>query len=89
MRTERFVVQGRVQGVGYRYFVDSTARRLGLAGTVRNLPDGSVECVASGTDEALETLYGELKKGPPLSRVTAVHRSDAPPLSRKGFEIVS
>lgn len=89
MRTERFVVHGRVQGVGYRYFVQSVAQKLGLSGSVRNLRDGSVECTAEGSDEALETLYGELKKGPPLSRVESVFRSNAPAVQRKGFEIVS
>ncbi len=83
-----FLVQGRVQGVGFRYFVCGEARRLGLAGFVRNLPDGSVEALARGTAEALELLEGRIRLGPPGSRVDSVRvRSHAGENFEKDFEI--
>lgn len=57
-------VTGVVQGVGYRWFVRERARRLGLAGWVRNLRDGTVEVVASGDPGQLDLLRGELERGP-------------------------
>lgn len=57
-------VVGRVQGVGFRWFVRERARRLGLAGWVRNLPDGSVEVAASGEAIQVDLLRGELLRGP-------------------------
>jgi acylphosphatase len=66
------VASGRVQGVGYRYFVLGTAERLGLTGWVANLPDGRVRCVAEGPRGALEVLLGELGRGPRGARVSGV-----------------
>ena len=57
-------ITGMVQGVGFRWFVRERARRLGLSGWVRNLPDGSVEVVASGDPGQLELLKGEIQRGP-------------------------
>jgi len=57
-------VTGVVQGVGFRWFVRERARRLGLSGWVRNLPDGSVEVAASGDLKQIDLLKGELKRGP-------------------------
>jgi acylphosphatase len=57
-------VTGTVQGVGFRWFVRERARRLGLSGWVRNLPDGSVEVVATGDAGQLELLRAELLRGP-------------------------
>jgi acylphosphatase len=57
-------VTGVVQGVGFRWFVREKARRLGLAGWVRNVADGSVEVVASGEQGQIDLLLGELQKGP-------------------------
>ena len=65
-------VTGVVQGVGFRWFVRERARRLGLAGWVRNLADGSVEVAASGEAGQLELLRGELRKGPPGASVTDI-----------------
>lgn len=65
-------VTGRVQGVGFRWFVRKTAAELGLPGSVRNAADGSVEVVAEGTEEALAHLERELRQGPPAARVDAV-----------------
>ncbi len=65
-------VTGTVQGVGFRWFVRERARRLGLDGWVRNLPDGSVEVAASGEEGQLELLRMELLKGPAGARVDAL-----------------
>ncbi len=72
LMTCHYLVSGRVQGVGYRYFTAREARGLGLEGWVRNLPDGRVEVVARGEIGALEALLGRLWQGPPLSRVAGV-----------------
>jgi acylphosphatase len=66
------VVEGRVQGVGFRYWVVGVARELELAGYVRNLADGTVEVEAAGTSSALERLGRKLMDGPPAARVTKV-----------------
>lgn len=71
--TLRARVAGRVQGVGYRFFVYGTARRLGLTGSVRNLAGGQVEVVARGSRVALEELVRELHQGSRMSRVDEVH----------------
>ncbi len=67
-----FLVQGRVQGVGFRWFVHREAAELGLRGTVRNTDRGEVEVVAAGSAEALAELRAELRKGSRGSRVDAV-----------------
>ncbi len=66
------IVRGRVQGVGFRWFVHREAAALGLRGWVRNLPDGSVEAVASGTEQQLADLAAALHRGSRGSRVDAV-----------------
>jgi acylphosphatase len=58
------VVRGRVQGVGFRYFVLAEANRLGVTGWVANETDGSVRCVAEGPRARLETLLNRLREGP-------------------------
>ena len=69
MDCRRFIVRGRVQGVGFRWFVRERARRLGLAGFVRNMADGSVEVAASGDEQQVEMLRAELQRGPSGARV--------------------
>jgi acylphosphatase len=66
------VISGRVQGVGYRYFVVGSAARLGLAGWVANLLDGHVRCVAEGPRRDLEALLADLRRGPAGARVADV-----------------
>jgi len=68
----RFVVEGEVQGVGYRRFAQRAAERLGIAGWVRNLADGRVEVEAAGPEVALGEMAGWLAKGPPRANVTKV-----------------
>jgi acylphosphatase len=66
--------------VGFRWFVDFEARQLGLAGWVRNQPDGTVEVLAMGTEEQLALLRQKLQKGPRAARVDAVLESPAEPV---------
>ena len=70
-----WVVSGRVQGVGFRWFVLRNAEALGVAGWARNRPDGRVEVVARGAAAAIEELDGLLRLGPRLARVDSVDRS--------------
>ena len=68
-------VYGRVQGVGFRFFVQAQARRLGLRGWVRNDYDGSVELSCEGGNSSVERFLKQLKKGPPGARVDRVESS--------------
>jgi acylphosphatase len=72
MRRVRFVVTGRVQGVGFRWFVRAEARPLGITGWVRNREDGAVEGLAEGRDDAIDSLVATLEVGPPSAIVTNV-----------------
>ena len=65
-------VEGRVQGVGFRWFVRERARARGVAGWVKNLPDGGVELEAEGTGDALSALVAAVRVGPPGSHVRDV-----------------
>jgi acylphosphatase len=80
----RFLVSGRVQGVGYRYFALDAARRDGLHGYVKNLPDGRVEAEAEGEVEALERFERALRQGPSRARVEQVIVESTNPTSRDG-----
>lgn len=75
-------ITGRVQGVGFRYFAWDAAKREGLLGTVRNMPDGSVEVVAEGDRESLDRLEWALSEGPRGARVDHVDREVGPPTGR-------
>lgn len=66
------IVKGHVQGVGFRYFVQRHAQRLGIAGWVRNRADGTVEVEAEGDEEALRQLIKLLHQGPPMAFVDSV-----------------
>ena len=83
----RFLVRGRVQGVGYRYFVLREAEGLGVSGFARNLPDGSVEVVAEAEDLVLQQLEERLREGPSFARVSGVERLDTGPRGAQGFHI--
>jgi acylphosphatase len=85
-----FLIRGRVQGVGFRWFVQREAAELGLLGWVRNTDSGEVELVAAGDPEALNELRTELRKGSRGSRVDAViehELAEAEAESLKPFEI--
>jgi acylphosphatase len=80
IKCRRYVVRGRVQGVGFRFFVEREAHMLGISGWVRNNPDGSVEVLAMATPEQLTALRGRLRAGPRAARVDAVDESPAEPV---------
>ena len=85
----RFIISGRVQGVGYRYFAIRAARRVGVSGTVRNLPDGTVEAIAEGSDTALSEFRAELERGPSYGHVSRVDETEHPSTGRySGFDVV-
>jgi acylphosphatase len=81
----RFLVTGRVQGVFFRASTRERAMQLGIAGYAKNLADGSVEVVASGSAEALNELDGWLHHGPPAARVDRVAREALPEQGLRGF----
>ena len=75
----RFLVAGRVQGVGFRWYVARHARGLGLGGYARNLDDGRVEVVTTGGDDAaIARLEALLRAGPAHAAVDSVERHDQP-----------
>jgi acylphosphatase len=76
MVARRFIIDGEVQGVGFRYFALRAAARHQVMGTVRNLPDGRVEVIAEGEREAIEEFKKELASGPRLARVTRLDELD-------------
>jgi acylphosphatase len=81
MIARRYIVRGRVQGVGYRWFVDYEARQLGLAGWVRNNFDGTVEVLAMGSEQQQTALRRKLQRGPRAARVDEVQESAAEPVA--------
>ncbi len=84
----RFLIRGRVQGVGFRWFVTRAAERLGVAGWTRNLPDGRVEVLAQGGVEAMRALASELRTGPRAARVDAIDTIEvSPDASLRGFDV--
>ncbi len=85
--TRRYVVSGRVQGVGFRWFVEREAAQIGLTGWVRNCSNGDVEIMATGTHEQLGTLRQKLQQGPRAARVDEVSESVAPFLQASSFRI--
>ena len=84
-----YLVKGRVQGVGFRWFAARHARSLGLIGYARNLPDGRVEVVVSGPEEALPAMERLLRTGPASAQVDQVERSSEPAAmpASKSFDI--
>ena len=85
----RYFVRGRVQGVGYRYFVESAAAELKLTGYTRNLDDGRVEVYAVGPPAKLDELSGRLNKGPRFSDVRGVEEQEAAVQQYSSFRIES
>ena len=72
-------IRGRVQGVGYRYFVEREAQSRDLEGWVRNRRDGSVEAVFSGPADAVTAMIAACRRGPSMARVDAVQEDDGHP----------
>ena len=87
MRAVRVAISGRVQGVGFRYWTEQAAQRLGLDGWVRNLHDGRVEAVFQGPAVAVEAMIVACHEGPPAARVTEVQRFEAEALPVGAFEV--
>ena len=84
----RYLISGRVQGVGFRFFAEGAAAREGLHGWVRNLPDGRVEINAEGEADAVERFERTIRHGPPGARVSDVEVDDTMPSGREtGFSI--
>lgn len=82
------IVQGRVQGIGFRQYACDYANSLGLSGYVRNLWDRSIEVVAEGPEHDVHAMIKWLQKGPPLARVTHVNvQWQAPSGEYTGFEV--
>ena len=78
MMVRHYIVRGRVQGVGFRWYVQREAYALGLRGWVRNTRDGDVEVLAAGTEEQMQKLYASLKRGSRGSRVDGIEPSPRP-----------
>lgn len=87
MATRRYLVSGRVQGVSFRAATRQRAREIGVDGHARNLADGRVEVVASGSDAELAQLESFLWRGPPFARVDAVAVEDIEATVAPGFRI--
>jgi acylphosphatase len=84
----RFLVSGRVQGVGFRYFTQAAAARNNVHGWVRNLPDGRVEAGAEGEADAMEQFEAALRHGPPGARVERLEIEHTVPGGRDtGFTV--
>jgi len=81
IQSRRFVVRGRVQGVGFRWYVEREAHMLGIAGWVRNNNDGSVEVLAMGSRDQLLGLRSRLQQGPRAARVDDVQEVEAKPVA--------
>ena len=86
-RALRVHVTGLVQGVAFRWHTRERAQELGVAGWVRNLPDGSVEAQIEGAREAVQALVAWLHEGPPFARVEHVTALDAPPEGESEFRV--
>ena len=86
MKAVQARVTGRVQGVSFRWYAEEQARSLGVAGWVRNEPDGSVLLHAEGEDEAVDALVDWCRSGPSAARVSDVAVRDAAPTGASDFE---
>ena len=87
MIRRKVIVEGRVQGVGFRYAVMRAARSRGVAGWVRNRPDGTVEAVFEGDAEAVESMVAFCREGPRGAVVDRVSVEDEAPERLGGFDV--
>jgi acylphosphatase len=87
LQTRRYLISGRVQGVGFRWFVEREAALIGVTGWVRNCENGDVEVVATGTGDQHISLRRKLQQGPRAARVDLVRESAAPLQESPSFRI--
>jgi acylphosphatase len=86
--SRRFLIGGRVQGVGFRFFIEARAGVEGLHGWARNLPDGRVEVLVEGDEESVDRVEGAFRRGPPGARVESfVVHVEVPSGRATGFSI--
>lgn len=89
MNTKQFLIFGKVQGVGFRFFTWQQAQKIGLVGTVRNQDDGSVEVIAQGTEEQLIALKNWLQQGSKFAQVEKVLELDYSSHQFETFSVIS
>ncbi len=87
MRAVKMRIEGIVQGVGFRYYTYRVAKRYGIKGYVKNMPDGSVKVMAEGEESAMEKFLQEVARGPSSAVVTNVIVEDIDPQGFGSFEI--
>ena len=87
IRRVRVIVRGRVQGVAFRYYTANHARDAGVAGWVRNRPDGSVEAAFEGAPLAVESMLAFVRRGPRAARVDGVEQLEEAPTGEATFQI--
>jgi acylphosphatase len=85
--TRRFLVSGRVQGVGFRFFTAQAAHREGLSGSVRNLDDGRLEAIVEGEVESVTRFEWAIRQGPSRARVEDIMVEEIEPLTTHGFSV--
>jgi acylphosphatase len=85
----RLIIEGRVQGVGFRAWMTDIANRAGVDGWVRNCRDGTVEALVAGSPEAVEQVVAKTREGPPMSRVTRVREEPGDDTVGPGFDAVA
>ena len=83
----RWLLRGRVQGVGFRYFAQRAAQEIGVPGYARNLDEGGVEVFAMGSEEQLSKFSARIRKGPEWADVRAVEELEAAPEDYTSFQI--
>lgn len=86
MIRKRVIVHGRVQGVGFRWFTEATAREIGVSGFVRNRADGTVEVEVEGDPAKVASMVAWLKNGPSYARVTRIEVMDVHPTGDTNFQ---
>ena len=87
MKRVRIIIGGRVQGVGFRYFVQENANRFGINGYVKNMPGGNVEVDAEGDQDKLDDFFEKCRQGPPQASVDLFQISDVPVYGYTRFRI--
>lgn len=87
-KTVKAIISGRVQGVSYRAWTVRQAEALELDGWVRNRPNGTVEAIFSGEEDAVKTMLDACKKGPPAAHVTHIEIQEATDSLSKGFTVI-